>query len=1078
MASSSNVPTMNLTHGEKPEKFNGNEFKRWQQKMLFYLTTLNLARFLHEECPILEEGETNKEKVAAVDAWKHSDFLCRNYVLNGLDNTLYNVYCSLKTAKELWDSLDKKYKTEDAGMKKFIVGKFLDFKMIDSKTVISQVQELQVILHEIHSEGMSLSDSFQVAAVIEKLPPLWKDFKNYLKHKRKEMNLEELIVRLRIEEDNRKSEKKGNNSMEAKANVIEQGPKTNKKRKHGDQNQNQGSNAAKKFKGKCYNCGKTGHKSNDCRKPKKEKKPQANVTEFDKLSNDVSEMNLSAVVSECNIVGNTKECSKVEGRGKVILKMTSGKELTLNDVLHVPDIRKNLVSGSLLSKNGFKLVFVSDKFVLTKNEMFVGKGYLSDGLFKMNVMTVVPKSINNNKIDSSAYLLESSNIWHVENQLSKKIKAIRSDRGGEYESPFEEFCLEHGIIHQTTAPYSPQSNGIAERKNRTLKEMMNATLLSSVYPIIYGRIFVKIGPKTIDCIFIGYANNSSAYRFLVYKSEIPDVHVNTIIESRNAAFFETIFPYNKSSETSTQKRTHDITFGNNQLEVNQESKEKQVDEEPRRGKRARKSTSFGPDFLTYLLENDPQTFKEAMSSPEASYWKEAINSEIESILQNHTWELVALPPGTKTLGCKWIFKKKMKADGSIDKYKARLVAKGYKQREGLDYFDTYSPVSRITSIRMLIAIAAINNLEIHQMDVKTTFLNGELDEEIYMDQPEGFIAPGQERKVCKLVKSLYGLKQAPKQWHEKFDNAMISNGFKINECDKCVYVKNTQKGYVIVCLYVDDMLIIGSDTNMIKMTKQMLSSRFDMKDLGVADIILGIKVSKTSDGLILSQSHYIEKILEKFKKYDIRPKKTPMDVNLHLFKNTGIGKSQLEYSRIIGSLMYVMNCTRPDIAYSVSKLSRFTSNPGENHWKSIIRVLGYLKYTQNYGLHFTRYPAVLEGYNDANWISDSKDSKSTSGYVFTLGGAADIPNWSKPVPAICIHCDSQSAIGRAQSHNYNGKSRHIRRRHNTVRQLLSNGIISIDYVRSKDNIADPLTKGLTREQVESSSKGMGLKPMK
>ncbi|RVW84500.1 Retrovirus-related Pol polyprotein from transposon TNT 1-94 [Vitis vinifera] len=206
--------------------------------------------------------------------------------------------------------------------------------------------------------------------------------------------------------------------------------------------------------------------------------------------------------------------------------------------------------------------------------------------------------------------------------------------------------------------------------------------------------------------------------------------------------------------------------------------------------------------------------------------------------------------------------------------------------------------------------------------------------------------------------------------------------------------------------------------------------------------------------------------------------------------------------------MYVMNCTRPDIAYSVSKLSRFTSNPGENHWKSIIRVLGYLKYTQNYGLHFTRYPAVLEGYNDANWISDSKDSKSTSGYVFTLGGAAvswksskqtciarstmesefiaidkageeaewlrnfleDIPNWSKPVPAICIHCDSQLAIGRAQSHNYNGKSRHIRRRHNTVRQLLSNRIISIDYVRSKDNIADPLTKGLTREQVESSSK--------
>ena len=180
----------------------------------------------------------------------------------------------------------------------------------------------------------------------------------------------------------------------------------------------------------------------------------------------------------------------------------------------------------------------------------------------------------------------------------------------------------------------------------------------------------------------------------------------------------------------------------------------------------------------------------------------------------------------------------MKTDGSIDKYKARLVIKGYRQKEGLDYFDTYSPVTRITSIRMLIAIAAIFGLEIHQMDVKTAFLNGELDEEIYMEQPEGFSVPGQEQKVCKLVKSLYGLKQAPKQWHEKFDKEMLSNGFKTNECDKCVYTKSTQKGYVIVCLYVDDMLIIGSNHDMIQSTKNVLSSKFDMKDLGVANLTL------------------------------------------------------------------------------------------------------------------------------------------------------------------------------------------------------------------------------------------------
>ena len=214
-----------------------------------------------------------------------------------------------------------------------------------------------------------------------------------------------------------------------------------------------------------------------------------------------------------------------------------------------------------------------------------------------------------------------------------------------------------------------------------------------------------------------------------------------------------------------------------------------------------------------------------------------------------------LPPGSKPLGYKWIFKKKIKAGGSIDKYKARLVIKGYKQKEGLDYFDTYSPVTRMSSIRMLIAIAAIHNLEIHQMDVKTAFLNGDLDEEIYMEQSEGFIVPGQEKKVCRLVKSLYGLKQAPMQWHEKFDSVMMTNGFKINECDKCVYVKNTEHGFVIICLYVDDILIMCSNNEVIKTTKEMFNNKFEMKDLGVADVILVIKISKTSDGLMLSQSH-------------------------------------------------------------------------------------------------------------------------------------------------------------------------------------------------------------------------------
>ena len=201
-------------------------------------------------------------------------------------------------------------------------------------------------------------------------------------------------------------------------------------------------------------------------------------------------------------------------------------------------------------------------------------------------------------------------------------------------------------------------------------------------------------------------------------------------------------------------------------------------------------------------------------------------------------QLVCTPLSTK-----WVFKRKRKVDGLIEKYKARLVIKCYKETEGLNYFDIYSPATRINSIRMVLAITTLRNLEVHQMDVKTAFLNKDLEEEIYMEQPKGFSTPRQENKVCKLVKSLYGLKLAPKQWDEKFDNVMMSHGFKINEC---VYVKDTKLGYVIVCLYVDDMLIVGSDKKMIASTKNMLNSRFDMKDMRLVDVILGKKIKRTS----------------------------------------------------------------------------------------------------------------------------------------------------------------------------------------------------------------------------------------
>jgi len=291
---------------------------------------------------------------------------------------------------------------------------------------------------------------------------------------------------------------------------------------------------------------------------------------------------------------------------------------------------------------------------------------------------------------------------------------------------------------------------------------------------------------------------------------------------------------------------------------------------------------------------------------------------------------VDLPLGCKPIGCKCILKKKLKPDGNIDKYKARLVAKGFKQRENIDFFDTFSPVTRITSIRVLIALAAVHNLEVHQMDVKTAFSNGELEEEIYIEQLVGFVIHGQETKVCKLDKSLYGLKQAPKQWHEKFDNLMIMNGFKVNESDKCIYYKYKNNLCTIICLYVDDLLIFGPNIHDVNDVKSLLSNNFDMKDLE-ANVILGSKITRSEKGISLDQSHYVEKILRKYNYFVCKHACTPYDPSVKLFTNTGESVRQSEYASIIGSLRYATDCTRPNITYVVGLLCRFVSRPSNEH---------------------------------------------------------------------------------------------------------------------------------------------------
>nr|GEV83579.1 zinc finger, CCHC-type [Tanacetum cinerariifolium] len=327
-----------------------------------------------------------------------------------------------------------------------------------------------------------------------------------------------------------------------------------------------------------------------------------------------------------------------------------------------------------------------------------------------------------------------------------------------------------------------------------------------------------LGEKGIDCIFVGYAEYSKAYRFYVIEPN-DYVSINTIIESKDVIFDENRF--------SSLPRPKDIILNSDESQRDDHSNDVPSEApKPHKGKRVRKAKSYGSDFQLYLveglrdqirsqysycysIEEDSKTYNEAIQSQDNDFQKEAINDDICLIMENNTWVLSDLPPGCKPLGCKWIFKKQMKVNGTIDKFKARLVIQGFRQNERIDYFDTYALVARITTIRLLLALAAIHNLVIYQMDVKTTFLNGNLEEEVSMKKLEGFVMPSNEHKVCKLVKSLYGLKQAPKQWHQKFDEVVLSNGFLLNQSDKCVYNKFDGSGKgVIIYPYVDNRKVM------------------------------------------------------------------------------------------------------------------------------------------------------------------------------------------------------------------------------------------------------------------------------
>ena len=371
------------------------------------------------------------------------------------------------------------------------------------------------------------------------------------------------------------------------------------------------------------------------------------------------------------------------------------------------------------------------------------------------------------------------------------------------------------------------------------------------------------------------------------------------------------------------------------------------------------------DIVNYALmvssDVEPSCFENACTN---DLWMKAMEEEMHSIEKNETWELVELPKDKKCIGCKWVYKTKYNSDGTIEKHKARLVAKGFKQKYGIDYEETFASVARQETIRLVLSLAAHKGWKVMHMDVKSAFLNGYLQEEVYVEQPQGFIIKGKEHLVYKLKKALYGLKQAPRAWYSRIDGYFQQYGFQRSKNEPTLYIMKQGIDLILVCLYVDDLIYMGSSSKLNDEFKKKMMDEFEMKDLGLMHYFLGLEVYQCNDEIFVCQSKYAKDMLLKFGMESCKPLPTPIAHGELLCKDDGgVRVNVTTYRSIVGSLMFLTN-TRPDIAFATSLVSRHIGDPFESHMKVAKIILRYVQLIIDYGIHYIEHRSVkLVGYN-------------------------------------------------------------------------------------------------------------------
>lgn len=752
------------------------------------------------------------------------------------------------------------------------------------------------------------------------------------------------------------------------------------------------------------------------------------------------------------------------------------------------------------------------------------------------------------------------------------VKELRCDGGGEFAcGEVKKILAEEGISLTIGVPYTPQQNGAAERENRTIVELARSMLAACNLPrflwsnacdtavyllnhtsgpsdkssfelwtggqspqLDHLRVFGtecyahipksfrrKFDNKSIIGHLVGYVNVKDGYS--IY---LPSQH--KIIRSRDVYFKpERLCTTSVSVEVEHADDTPSPENEVEEVNPTDDDEEKQSDddneskEEPevRKSSRQRSEPAWmkSGEFLLASLAavgepENPTSYADALSSSESDQWLDAMKEEMAALHDNKTWTLVNRPKDSKVINCRWVLRKKFHIDGTVDRYKARLVAKGFAQKAGIDFDETFSPVARYDTVRSVLAVTAQEHLCLQQFDVKTAFLYGTLQEEVFMTQPEGF--DDESGRVCLLRKSLYGLKQAPRCWNLCFVNFLEGHELRASNADPCLFIRHRGEKKLFIVIYVDDGLVVGTDQVEVEEFMDQLTQTFKITR-GSLTQFLGMSITKLSDGSIfINQSAYAKKILSRFNMDCANPVSTPSDKSYvaNDKENEPVGKD-VPYRQAVGSLMYLSIATRPDLSYAISVVSENLETPRSSDWCAVKRIFKYLKGTVDLGLLFKSDGCKdLHIYSDADYAGDVVSRHSRTGTISVYSGgplswmsrkqrsvvlstteaeyvAASESSkeliWLKrllgdmtALGTTSLLVDNASAIKLVKNPEYHKRSKHIDVRYHFVREKYLEGEMLVKHVPGKSQLADIMTKPLPAIRFQELSVGIGLISLK